>query len=147
MDNISEKRNFQINIDQSTPPPAMQPQNPQQLGYQQAIVYNQQQYATPVIIQPNSNIIVSNQMMPRGLIISPEIFRKEPVSIICPFCQILIRTQVEQSFNCCACCLCCFTGLMLFLCIQICSGKDIGCMDATHRCPACGKALGQYTAI
>ena len=57
-----------------------------------------------------------------------------------------VTTLVTKEFNCCACLLCFCTGLIWYVCIQACRGKDICCYDARHTCPSCGNVLGQYTA-
>ena len=69
-----------------------------------------------------------------------------PVSTTCPFCRTTVTTTVEESFNCCACLLCCYTGILIYVCIQLCNDKSILCCDATHRCPNCGAVIGQYLA-
>ena len=69
----------------------------------------------------------------------------EPVSTICIYCQKPIVTITSASLNCVACCCCLFTNI-LYLCFQCCTGKNICCVDVTHRCPRCGRFLGKYTA-
>ena len=89
--------------------------------------------------------IVLNQQEP-SVFIPPNMFKLQPVSLNCNFCHKPITTTVTQEFNCCACLLCWCTGLLWYVCIQACRGKDICCYDARHTCPSCGNVLGQYTA-
>ena len=69
----------------------------------------------------------------------------EPVSTICIHCQKPIVTKTSTSLNCVACCCCLFTNI-LYLCFQCCRGKNICCVNVTHRCPRCGRFLGKYSA-
>ena len=74
-------------------------------------------------------------------------FRLEPRVINCPFCLQNVTTNVETSFSCCALCIFMFTGLLIFMCIQLIRGKDILCQNATHYCPNCKNTVGIYKAI
>ena len=120
---------------------------PNQIIYQN--VPNQNiPYATgqAVVVQPQYVVpVASNQIYVAT--INNNIFKLDPVYLNCPFCRQNITTTVETSFSCLACCICMFTGLTLYLCIQLCRGKDICCQDAIHICPCCGKQLGYYKAI
>ena len=104
------------------------------------------QYGQPVVAaQPMApNTVVINQQGP-GVMLHPDLFKTTPVSITCPSCQKTITTTVTQNFNCLACLLCWCTGLLLFVCIQVCRGKDLCCYDATHTCPYCQAVVGTYT--
>ena len=141
---ISEKKD----LDQNPPNiPSQTKQNfiPQQIPNQ--VHNNRQQYDIPVLMQPGGNVIVVNQALPTIITSSPATLSRNPVSMTCFFCHLPITTVVENNFNCGACVLCYITGCCIFVCIQACLGKEIGCCDATHRCPNCGAILGKYTAI
>ncbi len=69
----------------------------------------------------------------------------EPVSMICFYCLKSIVTKTSTSINCLAC-LCCLCATLLYLCHQCCNGKNICCINVTHRCPSCGRILGKYSA-
>ena len=154
---ISEKKD----LDQNPPNiPSQTKQNfiPQQIPNQ--VHNNQQQYDIPILMQPGGNVIVVNQALPTiitssqkfftsndRIVLKAICFSKMTVSMACFFCRLPITTVVENNFNCGACVLCYITGCCIFVCIQACLGKEIGCCDATHRCPNCGAILGKYTAI
>ena len=76
-------------------------------------------------------------------IIVPTDFGSQPVAMTCPFCQVVINTKTESSLNCLACCCCLFFGLLYFI-FQAVTKKNICCVDITHKCPRCGRALGYY---
>ena len=141
---ISEKRDLDQNP-QNIPPQTRNNYIPQQIPNQ--VHNNLQQYDMPVLMQPGGNVIVANQLLPTIIISSPVKLSLNPVSMTCIFCHLTITTVVEQSFNCGACLLCYITGCCVFFCIQACLNKEIGCCDATHKCPNCGAILGKYTAI
>ena len=96
-------------------------------------------------LQSAPNTIVVNQQGPATMV-HPDMFKTTPVALNCTFCHKPITTNVNKTFNCCACCLCYFTGILLYVCIQCCRGKDICCYDASHTCPYCGNVVGTYTA-
>ena len=96
----------------------------------------------PGMVAPTSAIVV-NQVVPNYSVIA---HTSSPFSTVCPCCKSQITTTSVQTWNCGACCLCCWTGLVLFICIQLCRGKDICCYDAVHKCPACGQTVAIYTA-
>ena len=129
----------------------IQPGNAQPYAYgQQPSV--QQQYGAPVMISSSlpqgGNAIIVNQPLPAIVITTtPSMAGTSPVQMTCPFCMNQITTSVEKTCNCITCFLCWVTGFCLFCCIQSCSGKEIGCCDATHRCPSCGSLIGQYTSF
>ena len=89
--------------------------------------------------------IVLNQQEP-SVFIPPNMFKLQPVSLNCNFCNKPITTTVTQEFNCCACLLCWCTGLLCYVCIQCIRGKDLCCYDATHRCPYCNNTIAIYQA-
>ena len=91
------------------------------------------------------NTIVVNQQSP-AVMVHPGMFKTTPVALNCTFCHKPITTNVTQTFNCCACLLCWCTGILLYICIQCCRGKDFCCYDASHTCPYCGNVVGTYTA-
>ena len=116
--------------------------------YQNQPAFNgQQQYGAPIMVSSyTQRTVVVNQAIPSVVIAQNPVFGTLPVSIICPFCRQPITTIVEKSFNCATCLLCWCTGLLLFICIQMCSNKEIGCCDAIHKCPVCGNIIGQYSS-
>ena len=102
-----------------------------------------------IIAQPRPQYVIpvaSNQIYAAG-IINNDIFGLEPVLITCPFCHQNVTTTVEPSWSCCACLICMFTGLLIFICIQLCRNKHICCQDAVHICPNCNNKVGSYKAI
>jgi len=131
-----------------TPPSAMPPM-PNQYGQPQAMPPMPNQYGQPATAPPGSvpmpNAIVINQQSP-GMMLNPDMFKLNPVNINCPSCGKIITTVVTQNFSCLACLLCCCTGLVCYLLIQVCRGKDICCQDADHTCPYCGRLIASYKA-
>ena len=97
---------------------------------------------SPVTITDTSTEIVVNQLTPTVITVK---FRNNPVSLFCTFCRCPITTQTERKFNIVACC-CCFFFTIYYVCIQACRGKNILCCDVIHKCPNCGKVLGEYEA-
>ena len=88
---------------------------------------------------------VTNQAQPQVVnVVTGQKFGTVPVSITCQFCKNPVTTVVEKTCSCGSCCLCCWTGLFIWICIQCCRDKEIGCKDATHKCPSCGNILGSY---
>ena len=69
------------------------------------------------------NTIVVNQQTP-AVMVHPGMFKTTPVALNCTFCHKPITTNVTQTFNCCACLLCWCTGVICYVCIQCCRGKD-----------------------
>ena len=104
-------------------------------------------YAQPATdpLQGAPNTIVVNQQGPMT-VVHPDMFKTTPVTLNCQYCHKPISTTVVQKFNCCACLLCWCTGLLCYICIQCCRGKDFCCYDATHTCPQCGQVVGTYHA-
>ena len=95
---------------------------------------------SPIVTE--TTMISSNQ--PIAIIVNQPIkFREKPVDIICRFCNSPIRTVTKETFNCLACCCCLIFGI-LYICIQACTDKNILCCNVTHKCPKCGKILGEY---
>ena len=91
--------------------------------------------------------IVVNQAQPQVVnVISGQTFGTDPVSITCQFCKNPVTTVVQKKCNCGTCCLCCISGILIFICVQSCRNKEIGCNDATHTCPSCGQVLGNYNS-
>ena len=100
-------------------------------------------YGQPVVAPaPVMPVVVTNQEQ----MIDPKIFKTHPVAIKCQFCKRPMTTKVTKQCNCCACCLCYFTGIVFYVCVQACRGKDLCCYDAEHRCPFCDNVAGTYTA-
>ena len=95
-----------------------------------------------VVTQPAAAIVV-NQVVPNYSVVA---HTSSPFATQCPYCKSAITTTAVQTFNCATCMLCCWTGLVLFICIQLCRGKDICCYDAVHRCPSCGQTVAVYNS-
>ena len=90
---------------------------------------------------------IVNQAKPQVInVVNGQTFGTTPVSITCQFCKNPVTTVVQKKCNCCTFCLCWATGLCIFICIQCCRKKEIGCNDATHTCPSCGQILGTYNS-
>ena len=77
------------------------------------------------------------------VMINPGEFKNSPVIMTCPFCFKTITTKTESSLNILACC-CFFFFTLLYCCIKICADKDVCCCDVRHRCPNCGRIVGNY---
>ena len=77
--------------------------------------------------------------------INPGNLKTSPVNTICPFCRNSISTLVEKEFNCLNCCFCCWSW-PIWLIVQLVRDKELNCTDATHKCPNCGRIIGQYNA-
>ncbi len=91
--------------------------------------------------------MVINQAQPQVVnVVAAPNFGTQPVSITCQFCKNPVTTTVNKTCSCCACCLCWSTGLLIWICIQSCRGKEINRWDAVHICPSCGQQLGTYTS-
>ena len=114
---------------------SVQQEYPVQQGYGQPLTY----YQNPIIIPI--------QTVPTVRINSPLKFKKSPMSVICPRCKATVTTNIQDEFNWSACLFCCCTLFVIFACVQICNGKDIGCTDVKHFCPNCGQMIGGYDAI
>ena len=136
--NVNPNPNTPLMDPQYAPPPQQPPTYNAQPQYGQPVANAVPQGGMP-------NTIVVNQQVP-AVMINPNMFKTTPIAITCTFCNKPITTTVTQKFNCCACCLCWFTGLIWYVCIQLCRGKDICCYDASHTCPYCGNVGGTYTA-
>ena len=67
-----------------------------------------------------------------------------PHELKCPFCHKMIFTEVETTCNMGSCCLCFWLSCIRWVIILLCMGKEIGCADATHRCPECKANIGNY---
>ena len=138
-------------------------QNQQQSLNQQAIQFQpiiyQQPYYQPGVVQTvpiQLNNIIVNQNEPK-----PTIFRKNPTTTICPFCNQKVDTKIEESFNVCTCLTIFFFiffpfGFWNFNCTCRCAEDgckeccicddccDFSCYDCTHKCSNCGKIVGEY---
>ena len=124
------------------------------INFQQPI---QQVYINNIqgqIIQPDQNII-NNQIMPPPLPQIPSKFGKYQMEFVCPYCQQLIKTKIEENFNCCTCIFCCMVSVLLVF--ALCAGGEGSCsgdcscssceckccIDVKHFCPNCGQKLGE----
>ena len=130
------------------PAPIPQPMNQNPFQPVQVPV---QPYGQPIMVQPGQQIggaIIVNQPVPSMVVtnVSNVKVGLSPYSTTCIFCRSPITTVVEKSLNFCSCLLCLWTGLIIYVCIQMFSGKEILCCDAVHKCPNCGNIVGQYTA-
>ena len=67
-----------------------------------------------------------------------------PHNVTCPFCHQNVLTSVEASCNMGSCCLCFWLSCIIWAIILLCMGKEIGCADATHKCPNCKNVIGIY---
>ena len=90
--------------------------------------------------------VVTNQVQPQVVNVINYNFGTTPIMMNCQFCKSPINTTVEKQWNCCTCCLCWMTGLVFFICVQSCRGKELCCYDAVHKCPNCGQILGYYNS-
>ena len=72
-------------------------------------------------------------------------FGAVPINMTCPYCESKITTKIEETFQILAC-FCCIINVLIYCCIQICRNKNICCFNVTHRCPQCGRVLGNYDA-
>ena len=88
--------------------------------------------------------IILNQQIP-NLIVDPKMYRTNPLTIRCMFCEIPITTTVTKKCNCLALFLFLCTGY-IYIFVQMCRKKDVCVYDATHVCPNCGRTVGTYRA-
>ena len=101
------------------------------------------QVQPPVVsVQPP---IVVNQQNP-VVVLPPQMFKSTSMVMVCPFCNRNISTSIKETFNMATCCLCLCTSPLLYICIQLCRGKDLCCYDVDHSCPYCNNRLGSYTS-
>jgi hypothetical protein len=68
-----------------------------------------------------------------------------PVNMTCNYCGEAITTITESTFNIFAC-FCCMLFNLLYCCVQICSNKNPCCCNINHRCPKCGRVVGEYNS-
>ena len=92
--------------------------------------------------------IVTNQVNPAPVHCIPlsdiNTWGSLPHNVTCPFCHQNIMTSVEASCNMGSCCLCFWLSCIIWAIILLCMGKEIGCADATHKCPNCKNVIGVY---
>ena len=120
---------------------------PVQQGYSVQQGYPVQQgYGQPLTNYQNP-IIIPIQTAPTVVENTPIKFSKSPMSAVCPGCKATVTTNIRDEFNWSACLFCCCTLFVIFACVQICNGKDIGCTDVKHFCPNCGQMIGGYVAM
>ena len=84
----------------------------------------------------NKTTIIVNQ---------PIEFRAKPVDLICKFCNCPVKTITKTELNGLACC-CFLFFTLLYICVQAINDKNICCCDVIHKCPKCGRVLGEYTS-
>ena len=104
-------------------------------------------YGQPALVPPQGPpvVVIQNQEQPVA-VINPNMFKTTPIALTCMFCKKPVTTNVRRTCNVCACLLCYFTGLVFYVCVQCCRGKDICCYDAEHTCPQCGNVVGTYNS-
>ena len=92
--------------------------------------------------------IITNQVNPAPVHCIPlsdiNTWGSLPHNVTCPFCHQNIMTSVEASCNMGSCCLCFWLSCIIWAIILLCMGKEIGCADATHKCPNCKNVIGVY---
>ena len=96
---------------------------------------------SPVYQIPNQNPPIIVNQIP----INSVNLKTTPINTICPFCRNNISTLVEKEFSCLNCCFCCWSW-PIWLIVQLVRDKELNCTDATHKCPTCGRIIGQYDA-
>ena len=96
-----------------------------------------------VVVNTKCSSIIKNAPLTNNTPIIVQEFRTKPVSTTCSLCRRPIITNTELKFNCLACFCFLFTGV-LYICVQACLDKNICCCDVIHRCPKCGRILGEY---
>ena len=67
-----------------------------------------------------------------------------PRKVTCPYCHQNVTTSVTASCNMGSCCLCFWLSCIIWAIILLAMGKEIGCADATHKCPNCKNIIGVY---
>ena len=99
-------------------------------------------------IQSESLPMVINQITPAQIQRIPKKTINEwgtfPGEVECPFCHKNIKTNVQTNCNIGSCCLCFWLSCIIWAIILLVRGKEIGCNDATHRCPNCKNVIGVY---
>ena len=108
------------------------------------VLNNQQEIQNDNSNQP----IIVNQANPAPIHVIPlsdiNTWGTLPHNITCPFCHQNVMTSVEASCNMGSCCLCFWLSCIIWAIILLCMGKEIGCADATHKCPNCKNVIGVY---
>ena len=114
---------------------------------------NQQNIELKDLSNQNENHIdtlpmLINQITPSKIHIIPNTVINQwgtfPHSVECPFCHKKETTNVEASCNMGSCCLCFWLSCITWAIVLLIRGKEIGCADATHRCPNCKNVIGVY---
>ena len=121
--------------------------------------------AEPTLVNPNQNVelnilgdnnqmdnvnqpIFVNQLNPLPIHCIPlsdiNSWGSMPHNATCPFCHQNVTTLVEANCNMGSCCLCFWLSCIIWAIILLCMGKEIGCADATHKCPNCKNVIGVY---
>ena len=99
-------------------------------------------------IQSESLPMVINQITPSQIQRIPKKTINEwgtfPGEVECPFFHFFIKTNVQTNCNIGSCCLCFWLSCIIWAIILLVRGKEIGCNDATHRCPNCKNVIGVY---
>ena len=116
------------------------PINQQNIELKEQINQNENHFDTlPMLI---------NQITPSKIHIIPNTVINQwgtfPHNVECPFCHKQVKTNVEASCNMGSCCLCFWLSCITWAIVLLIMGKEIGCADATHRCPNCKNVIGVY---
>lgn len=97
-------------------------------------------YQPPIQNQPQTIVIK------QYINIAPLNLGTSPRSIVCPCCQNNITTIVEKTCN--------FWDFLLlayfwiaWVVVKIVKGKNVCCINATHKCPQCGQIIGKYNSL
>ena len=134
---------------QQMPPQQQQgyPQGPQYIQVGQPTIGQPMNPAVQPVGQPVVQMPIQNQQPIIINQIHTQVqFRTVPVTMTCPYCSNTITTLTRSELNFCSC-LCCFcTGLLPWICYNMCTGKDMTCNDVIHKCPKCGTRVGSYSA-
>ena len=99
------------------------------------------------IDNPNQPLLVKKEdQLPIETISLSEInsWGSIPHEVTCPFCHKKVVTSVEENCNMASCCLCFWLSCIIWAAILYCTGKEIGCVDAIHKCPNCKNVIGVY---
>ena len=85
-----------------------------------------------VIVNPGQPNLIINQASP--IIYRPVVFKYRRVNMVCPYCNNLIKSNVETRFNFCTCCtfFLCMCLLLLALLNGTCSNS--GCSSSRGCC-------------
>ena len=107
-----------------------------------------QPHKQPVLNQPPSNQIITNQMTKVSVLyVDSTNFKTDPLLIICPICKNQVQTVVNKKWDWYSFCLCHIFGLCAWITFQCCRNKQLNCFDAEHFCPRCGNKIVEYSSF